>query len=83
MQWWLRRRAQYEDGQRYLHGRPRTRAEDFINGLTSGPMRRRPALLLDLQLAAPRGALLRLQPRAPTARQRQQLAELRGTLGAR
>ncbi|MDC0669993.1 TIGR02270 family protein [Nannocystis radixulma] len=82
MQWWLRRRAQYEDGQRYLHGRPRTRAE-VLEGLTSGPMRRRPALLLDLQLAAPRGVLLRLQPRAPAARQREQLTELRRVLGAR
>ena len=81
MQWWLRRRAQYEDGQRYLQGRPRTRGEIFKGGLTDGPMRRRPALLLDLQLAAPRGVLLRLQPRAPAARQRHQLAELQRVLG--
>ncbi|MDC0718273.1 TIGR02270 family protein [Nannocystis bainbridge] len=80
MQWWLRQRPRFADGQRYLQGEPRARA-GVIEALTSGPMRRRPALLLDLQLKAPRGALLRLQTAAPTARQRRELAELRRALG--
>jgi uncharacterized protein (TIGR02270 family) len=81
MQWWLRQRPRFEDGVRYLHGKIRGRAE-VLAALTSGPMRRRPALLLDLQLRAPRGVLLRLQTRAPTARQLAELAELRRALGA-
>ncbi|WAS94341.1 TIGR02270 family protein [Nannocystis punicea] len=81
MQWWLRQRSRFEDGQRYLQGEPRARAE-VVEALTSGPMRRRSALLLDLQLRAPRGVLLRLQTRAPTARQQRELVELRRLLGA-
>ncbi|PCC71363.1 conserved hypothetical protein [Nannocystis exedens] len=81
MQWWLRQRPRFEDGRRYLQGKPRGRAE-VVEALTDGPMRRRPALLLDLQLRAPRGVLLRLQTRAFTARQRRELAELRRVFGA-
>jgi uncharacterized protein (TIGR02270 family) len=80
MQWWLRQRPRFADGQRYLGGRPRTRAE-VAQALSTGPMRRRPALLLDLQLQAPRGPRLRLDLRAPAARQRRELAELRRALG--
>jgi uncharacterized protein (TIGR02270 family) len=79
MQWWLRQRPQFADGQRYLAGRPRTR-EAVLAALTHGPMRRRPALVLDLLLHAPRGARPRLQTYAPTRRQRAELAELQRSL---
>lgn len=74
LRWWMQRRGEFTDGQRYLAGAPRTR-EALLAALERGPMRRRPALHLDLQLhtrPAPR-----LQPFAPIARQRPQLAALR------
>ena len=51
-----------------------------VDALTHVPMRRRPALLLDLQLHAPPGSRPRLQPHAPTRRQRAELADIRKLL---
>lgn len=81
MQWWLRQRPRFAEGQRWLGGRLRTPAV-VVDALGGGPMRRRPALLLDLQLHAARGVRPRLQPRAPTSRQRRELAELARLLGS-
>lgn len=80
LQWWLRQRAHLQEGERYIAGRPRSLA-GILDALARGPMRRRCALLLDLQLHAPAGSRLRLQPHAPTWRQRAELAELYRLLG--
>jgi uncharacterized protein (TIGR02270 family) len=79
--WWYQQRSQYRDGRRYLGGRPRS-PEAVLDALAHGPMRRRPALFLDLQLHARHGAHLRLQPLAPTARQKLEVAGLRSALTA-
>lgn len=76
LHWWMQHRGQFRDGQRYLAGAPYSRAA-VRDALERGPMRRRPVHLRDLQLHAPR-LRPRLQPLAPSARQRQQLAVLRG-----
>ncbi|HEX5746724.1 MAG TPA: TIGR02270 family protein [Archangium sp.] len=74
--WWMRHREKFTPGQRYLMGEPRSLAGVYA-ALAHGPMRRRPALLLDLQLrsSAKPGPLL--QTRAPTWRQYKALAALR------
>jgi len=74
--WWMQQRARFRAGQRYLAGAPRSLAA-ARDALERAPMRRRPVHLLDLQLHAPR-LRPRLDPFAPTRRQRQQLAALRG-----
>lgn len=76
LQWWLKHRDQFRDGQRYLGGAPYSR-QAVLAALERGPMRRRPVHLLDLQLHAA-SHRPRLEPRAPTRRQRAQLAVLRG-----
>ena len=76
LHWWMQHRGQFRDGQRYLAGLPHSLAA-VRTFLERGPMRRRPAHLQGLQLHA--AALRpRLEPRAPTRRQRDQLAVLRG-----
>jgi len=76
LQWWLKHRGQFRDGQRYLAGAPYSR-EAVRAALERGPMRRRPVHLQDLQLHAA-GHRPRLDPGALTRRQRAQLAVLRG-----
>lgn len=75
LHWWMQRRAQFADGQRYLAGRPNSR-EAIFAALARGPMRRRPALLRELQFQPPPGARPRLQLRAPIRRQRTELTAL-------
>ncbi|OJH42366.1 hypothetical protein BON30_03950 [Cystobacter ferrugineus] len=70
--WWKQHRGTFTDGQRYLMGEPRSWT-GLLAALLRGSMRRRSALLLDLQLRCPEKRSLLLQPRAPT---RQQYAEL-------
>jgi len=82
LQWWIRHRGRFRDGQRYLAGAPYSRTA-VRDALERGPMRRRPVHLLDLQLHAPaqphaQPHRVRLAPRARTSRQRAQLAVLRG-----
>jgi uncharacterized protein (TIGR02270 family) len=78
LRWWTQHRGEFIDGQRYLAGAPRTRA-GLHAALARGPMRRRPAHLLDLQLHT--RPLQRLDPLAPIARQRRQMAALGPTAG--
>lgn len=75
LRWWTQRRGEFNAGQRYLGGSPRS-LPALRAALEHGAMRRRPVHLLDLQLHAARHRP-RLQPRAPTRRQRAQLAVLR------
>jgi uncharacterized protein (TIGR02270 family) len=74
--WWMKHRGAFTPGTRYLMGKPRS-WEGLLEALARGPMRRRPPLLLDLQLRAPARPGPRLQPRAPTRRQFAELAALR------
>jgi uncharacterized protein (TIGR02270 family) len=78
--WWVAHRPRFADGQRHVAGAPRS-PDALLAALVAGPMRRRPAVLLDLQIHAPSLALS-LAPHAPTSRQRPQLAALRRTLAA-
>jgi uncharacterized protein (TIGR02270 family) len=75
LQWWIRHRGDFRDGQRYLAGAPYSLSA-VRDALEHAPMRRRPTHLLDLQLHAA-SHRPRLEPRAPTRRQRAQLAVLR------
>ncbi|KFE67597.1 TIGR02270 family protein [Hyalangium minutum] len=70
--WWSRHHVRFVSRQRYLQGEPRA-LSGIKAALVQGPMRRRAALLLELQLRVPVRRAPRLQPRAPT---RQQYAEL-------
>lgn len=72
-QWWVEHRGAFLPGHRYLMGKPRS-LERLLEALLGGPMRRRPALALDLQLRASTTPGPRLQVLAPT---RQQYAELK------
>ncbi len=76
LHWWMQHRGQFVDGQRYLAGQPHSPGA-LRTALERGPNRRRPTQLLDLQIHAPR-LRPRLDPHAPTRRQRAQLAVLRG-----
>jgi len=78
--WWVAHRPRFADGRRHVAGAPRSPGA-LLTALVAGPMRRRPAILLDLQIHAPSLALS-LAPHAPTNRQRPQLAALRRTLAA-
>lgn len=75
LRWWTQRRGEFRDGERYLGGAPRTRA-GLHAALARGPMRRRAALVQDLELHTPVRGAARLRPFAPIARQRRQLAAL-------
>ena len=76
--WWVKHRDRLRDGTRYLAGAPRSTG-GLLAALTVGPMRRRPALLLGLQL---HGVRPRVAPYIPARRQRMQLIGLRHTLEA-
>lgn len=65
--WWHEARKGFERGARYLRGK-RLGAAELLAALGSEPMRRRPALALELAIRS-RGTR-RLQPRAFTSRQR-------------
>ena len=71
--WWTHNAARFAPGQRWLRGAAYDRAR-LLAELHAGPMRRRPALALDLLLQT--GTHNRLALRAPTARQRAELARL-------
>jgi uncharacterized protein (TIGR02270 family) len=72
LNWWTRARDRLASGRRHLAGAPRSPAA-LHAALAGGPMRRRPAHLLDLQL---HGCPARLLPAAAARRQRAQLAAL-------
>jgi len=72
---WRSRRADFAADQRYLGGKPRDRAA-LRDALRDGPMRRRAAHLLALQLGAPPGRGPQLEPTAPSRRQRRELSAL-------
>lgn len=68
--WWAKARKGFERGGRYLRGRPWSEAA-LLAELESGPLRRRPALLAELEIRT--GGRLRVDPRAWTAEQRHQM----------
>lgn len=68
LQAWWQRRGEYVEGQRYLAGAALSPTV-LLQALRSGPMRRRPALLLELALDFPDERRPRLHPRAPATRQ--------------
>lgn len=73
LQRWLKERPRLTAGARYLAG-ARWNPVGLREALRSGPMRRRPAYLLALAMNA--RSSIRLQPRAPTRRQRGELSAL-------
>lgn len=75
MQWWLQHRGRFIDGRRYLAGEPRALAA-IVAAIERGPTRRRAGLVLDLQLRCPPSTRPRVDVRAPTSRQRADLATL-------
>lgn len=81
MQRWMKIRGEFVDGRRHVAGAPRSPAA-LLGALARGPMRRRPAIFLDLALHERTGARRRLQTRAPTRRQRAELAALVQTFAA-
>jgi len=74
--WWRANRARFTVGPRYLAGRPHD-AAGLRAALEEGPMRRRAAHLLALQLGVPADRRPVLSLMAPSRRQRQELAALR------
>jgi len=80
VRWWEKAQKNFERGTRYLRG-TRLEAGGLLEALKREPMRRRPALALELAIRS-RGAHL-LQTRAFTRRQRAELSavlEKRGTV---
>ncbi|MBL9101082.1 MAG: TIGR02270 family protein [Myxococcales bacterium] len=75
LKWWRRRRGDFAGEQRRVDGRPRD-ADALRAALREGPMRRRAAHLLGLQLGCPPGRGPALEPTAPGRRQRRELAAL-------
>ena len=73
LRWWRENRERFADGRRHLAGNPHTLAAQWA-AITAGPMRRRPAHLMALQLQLPAKQRPRLEPRAPTRRQHAELA---------
>lgn len=73
LQWWIKRRADFHDGVRHVDGSPRSPA-GLVLVLKEGRMRRRAAALLDLTFEITGKPRARLQCRAPTDRQRSELA---------
>jgi uncharacterized protein (TIGR02270 family) len=75
LMWWRRQRPQFAADRRYIAGQPRG-ATALRQALHDGPMRRRAAHLLGLQLELPANRRLQLEPTAPTRRQRRELTAL-------
>lgn len=75
LMWWRKHRPRFAVDQRYIAGRPRDAAA-LRQALHDGPMRRRAAHLLALQLALPANRRPRIQLMAPIRRQRRELAAL-------
>lgn len=73
--WWRGRRADFAADQRYLGGKARDEAA-LREALREGPMRKRAAHLLALQLGAPPGRVPQLETTAPSRRQRRELSAL-------
>lgn len=73
--WWRRQRGDFAGDLRYLGGKPRDAAA-LRGALHEGPMRRRAAHLLALQLGAGPGRWPRLETTAPSRRQWRELAAL-------
>ncbi|MCY1046518.1 TIGR02270 family protein [Corallococcus sp. bb12-1] len=67
--WWTEARGRFDPAGRYLRGQPFTGAA-LATELETGPMRRRPALLLEVAFRT--GGAPRVEPRAWTSHQRQQ-----------
>lgn len=74
LQSWMKLRGGFSDGQRYIRGAVRS-PSSLLTALADGQMRRRPTHLLDLELHTAANDRPRLQVRAPTSRQRVQLAQ--------
>lgn len=74
LQSWMKLRGGFSEGQRYIRGAVRS-PSSLLAALTDGQMRRRPTHLLDLELHTAAKDRPRLQVRAPTSRQRVQLAQ--------
>lgn len=79
-QWWGVHRGGFLSGQRYLMGKPYS-LKGLFEALARGPMRRRPALALALQLSADLRPSPRLQTLAFTHRQYTGLETLRLLVG--
>ena len=69
LQWWMKHRGEFTDGERYLAGEARS-SRSLVQSLIHAPMRRRPGLILEMALSGPSTARLQLQPSAPARRQR-------------
>lgn len=76
--WWDGARAGFEEGTRYLFGRPFT-AAGLVDALESAPMRRRGPLALELALRS--AGTLVVEPRTWAAVQLQQLQSARARVG--
>lgn len=74
--WWRENRDRFADGRRHVAGMPRTLAGQWA-AIQGGPMRRRGAHLLALQLQLPAKHRPSLEVLAPTRRQRAELAAWR------
>lgn len=74
LQHWMKLRADFPAGHRYVRGEVCSPAQ-LLAALAGGQMRRRPAHLLDLELQTAAKVRPRLQVRAPTSRQRVQLVQ--------
>jgi uncharacterized protein (TIGR02270 family) len=72
---WRRLRSRFATELRYIAGEPRDPAA-LRRALRDGPMRRRPAQLLALQIGAPASRRPQLETTAPTRRQFRELAAL-------
>lgn len=75
LQRWLKLRGEFVDGQRYVSGAIRN-SSSLLTALEAGPMRRRRARLIELELDGDVRNRPRLQVRAPTSRQRAHLRTL-------
>ncbi|HEY0137513.1 MAG TPA: TIGR02270 family protein [Nannocystis sp.] len=75
LMWWRKQRPRFAVGERYMGGQPRD-AATLLAALHEGPMRRRAAHLLALQLELPASRRPHFEPMAPTFRQRRDLAKM-------
>lgn len=73
LRWWRENRERFGGGHRYLAGMPLTIPAQWA-AIQTGPMRRRPAHLLALQLRLPPRQRPQIELRAPSRRQRAELA---------
>ena len=78
--WWRDNRGRFVDGQRYIAGAPRTSGA-LWGVINDGPMRRRAAHLLSLQLQCPPKQRPQVELRAPSRRQRAELATFQSFFG--